>query len=98
GFGAVAAMALIVVLWSGSGSSHRTSAGKLANNTPSATQKTSGGNAPEEIERSAEATVQRRTRPHSAKTVAVAEAQRLSQFPSPRPLSEQEQVLARYVR
>ncbi|SRR6266567_6296091 len=98
-FGVVAAMAVVVVvLWSGSGSSYRKSARKLANNTPSAAQKTSRGNAPPEIERSVEATVQPRTRQHPAKTVEAAKAQRLSQFPSPRPLSEQEQLLARYVR
>ena len=94
-FGAAAAMtAVVIVVWLGSGTSTRSrSSGNFEGNATSTTQKASEGNARSEVEQSVKATVQRR-RPHFTKAT---EAPRLSQFPSPQPLSEQEQMLVRYV-
>jgi len=99
GFGSVGAVAAVaMVVWLGHENNRSKPVRNVAGNTTSATQRTREGNAESEVKRRVmEATAQRRTRPHNATAVDVAAAPRLSQFPSPRPLSEQEQLLLRYV-
>ena len=97
--GAAAAIACAAMaMWLG-GINHSKSVDKIAGKTTSPLQKTDTAKEQSEAKRpSLEAAVELRPRPRSAKTVAAAEEPRLSQFPSPRPLSEQEQLLERYVR
>jgi hypothetical protein len=93
-FGAVAAMAAVgMVVWLG-GIGHSKFVGK----TTSPLQKTDTAKEQSEIKRPPlEAAAQPRARRRSAKTVEATEEPRLSQFPSPRPLSEQERLLLAYV-
>jgi hypothetical protein len=98
--GTAAAMAAVVIaVWLGSGANNRSkSLGNFAYNAPSTTEPKSEVNTqPVAKQTNAKAGVQRR-RPHHARTVELDESPKLSQFPSPQPLSEQEQMLTRYVR
>jgi len=96
--GSVAAMAALgAVLWLG-GMNHGKSVGSVARNATSAGQKTGPVKGQSEVKQPVMgASVQPRTRPRPAKTAVVAAEPRRSQFPSSRPLSEQEQMLVRYV-
>jgi hypothetical protein len=97
-YGAVAAMVCAAVAVRLGEMNHKKSAGKIAGKTPLSVQTTGVGNGQSEVKRSGVgAAVERRARPHRAKGAEVAEGPRLSQFPSPRGLSEQEQLLLRYV-
>jgi hypothetical protein len=98
-FGTAAGMAALAIMVWLVGVNHDKSVRKIASNTTSAGQNAGGAHRQSEVKRPAlEAAVQRRARPHPAKRVEMADGPRLSQFPSPRPLSEQEQLLERYVR
>jgi uncharacterized protein (DUF305 family) len=91
---AIAAVALAA--WLGSGANDRSkSIGNSGYNAPSTKHEAS--TQPVAKHPTAKAAVQRRLQPHHATAVELAEP-KLSQFPSPRPLSEQEQMLTRYVR
>jgi hypothetical protein len=97
---ATAIAAVVIAVWLGSGANDRSkSIGNSAYNPPSTKQPKRDANVqPIAKQTTAKAAVQRRWRPHHATTVELAESPKLSQFPSPRPLSEQEQMLTRYVR
>jgi hypothetical protein len=100
-FGTAAAMAAVAIaVWLGSGANNRSkSLGNFAYNAPSTTQpKSEVDTQPVAKQTPAKAGVQRRQGPHHARTVELDESPKLSQFPSPQPLSEQEQMLTRYVR
>jgi hypothetical protein len=93
---ATAMAAVVIAVWLGSGANDRgKSIGSSAFNAPSTKHEAS--TQPVAKRATANAAVQRRLRPHRATAVELAEP-KLSQFPSPRPLSEQEQMLTRYVR
>jgi hypothetical protein len=98
--GTAAAMAVVIAVWLGSGANNRSkSLGNFAYNATSTTQPKSEVNTqPVAKQTTAKAGVQRRLRPRHARTVELDESPKLSQFPSPQPLSEQEQMLTRYVR
>ena len=97
---AAAIAAVVIAVWLGSGANNRSkSLGNFAYNAPSTTQPKSEANTQPVVKQTAaKAGVQRRRRLHHARTVDLDESPKLSQFPSPQPLSEQEQMLTRYVR
>ncbi len=96
-WGAAAAMVCVgVALWLG-GMNHRSPVGDVASNAASAGQKTGAANGHPEVERPVVGEVHRRVRPGATKVIEVAREPRLIQFPSPRRLGEQEQLLVRYV-
>jgi hypothetical protein len=66
--------------------------GLIAKEAPAATVK------PSLAEKPSPSVSRRRPRPIAAAVVSADESPKLEQFPSPRPLSEQEEILARYVR
>ena len=95
--GAAAATACVgIVIWVG-GMNHRSPVSDVATNATAAGQEGSATNGKPEVERPMVEAVHRRVRPGPAKRIEVAREPRLSQFPSPRGLSEQEQLLVRYV-
>jgi hypothetical protein len=98
-FGVAAAMAAVgMIVWLG-GINHVKSADNIAHKTTTAAQKTATANGQFEVKRPmAEAAIQRRARPRSAKTIEAAAVPRLSEFPSPRPLSQQELLFAGYAK
>jgi hypothetical protein len=96
-WGTVAATACVgVLVWVGE-MNHRPAAGNVAGNAISAVPKVNEVDRQPDVGRPVVETVQRRTPPRSARRIEVAREPRLSQFPSPRPLSEQERLLVRYV-
>ena len=99
--GTATAMAAVgIAVWLGSSSNNRShSPSDYTGNATAQRQQTSDRNRQSVVEQlSAKVKMQRRTRPPSTSRVELAESPKLSQFPSPRPPSEQEQLLARYVR
>ncbi len=94
--GAAAMVCMGMVVWVG-GMSHRSSAGSIAGNTTPVGQRNGTPSGLAEVKRPVVEAVPRRTRPRAAKVIEVSHEPRLSQFPSARGLSEQEQLLIRYV-
>ena len=93
---AVTAMACVgVVVWIGA--THRPAVNYVVSNASPAEKKADVVGVKPEVEAPVVNAVRRTARPLAAKRIEVAREPRLSQFPSPRGLSEQEQLLVRYV-
>jgi hypothetical protein len=75
---------------------HRSSVDYVARNADSGRPKAGTANEQPEVKRPVFEAAHRRMRPHAG-AIEVAKEPRLSQFPSPRGLSEEEQLLVRYV-
>ena len=95
----VAALTMVAVIWAwmGTQNSHRSPA-KFANNNTMLQQKEPAVSAKSAPQVRISTTANRAVRRQPKKSPASAEAPRLSQFPSVRELSTQEELLARYAR
>jgi hypothetical protein len=97
---AAATAVVAIAAWFGSGSSDQgRSLGNFVHKAPSTKQTKSEVNVlPVAKQIMAKAAAQPRLRPHYEKVFALPDLPKLSQFPSPQPLSQQEQMLSLYVR
>jgi hypothetical protein len=97
---AAATTVVAIAAWFGSGSSDQGRfLGNFVHKAPSTKQPKSEVNVlPVTKQITAKAAAQPRLRPHYEKVFALPDSPKLSQFPSPQPLSKQEQMLSLYVR
>jgi len=95
GAAAAAAACVGVVVWIDA--THHPAVDYVASGASSAGQEAGATSGTHEVKQPVAEAVQRRTPPREPRMIAVARAPRLSQFPSPRALSEQERLLLRYV-
>ncbi len=92
-----AVVGVAMLLWLGE-LHHRKFAANVIGSEHSGREKRGAGNAASEVKQAAaEPSKYRRIRQRSVNALRSAEIPKVSQFPSPRPLSEQEKLLVRYV-
>ena len=91
--------AVVMVLWFPHISNNRSKKHNFASNVTSTSQQTSEEKAHHvSLEPLPKRALHRQTLPRVAQVMELAESPKLSQFPAPQPLSEQERLLASYVR